>query len=202
MGTGGVRYGAGRPGLLGKAEHCLRIDVRRWQRSGALGAGATGAWRWTNQETGEQTGSISYSTYGGSVRLSYSINDCPRAQTVMLAYTACHYGGARPWFICPVRGERVGVLYLRAGRFACRHCQRLAYASQSEDVIGRLWRRQSKAEARLQEDWQRPKGMRHATYERVISTIVACEQGRDCALEGMLANMIRRHPALRSDLGL
>jgi len=202
MGTGGMRYGAGRPALLGKAEHCLRLDVNRWHRSGVLRSGSCGAWQWTNRDTGEQTGAISYITDSGGVRLSYSINGSPRAQIVVLARTACHYGGARPWFICPVRGERVGVLYLRAGRFACRHCQGLAYASQSEDVVGRMWRRQSKAEAKLEEDWQRPKGMRRKTYEGLISTILACERRRECALDVMLENMFLRHPALRSDLGM
>ena len=71
---------------------------------------------------------------------------------------------------------------MRAGRFACRHCQRVAYSSQSEDVLQRTWLKQRKLEARLGEDWQqRPKGMRHATYERLLDRLHDCEVQRDMA---------------------
>jgi len=73
------------------------------------------------------------------------------------------------------------VLYLRGG-FACRHCSRVVYASQSEDALGRLWRKQEKAEAKLGENWQRPKGMHRTTYERVLNRILDCEGRRDDAL--------------------
>ena len=52
MGTGGMRYGAGRLGLNGKAEHCKQLDVRRWQRLGVLRPGASGTWVWSDAETG------------------------------------------------------------------------------------------------------------------------------------------------------
>lgn len=103
------------------------------------------------------------------------------SQTIRLAHTACNYGKSRPWFVCPVCQRRAGVLYMRAGRFACRHCQRVSYASQSGDVLDRMWRKQSKLEARLGEYWQRPKGMRHCTYDRLIDQLEACEQRREDA---------------------
>ena len=106
----------------------------------------------------------------------------------------------RPWFVCPVRGERVAGLFLRAGRFACRQCQRIAYASQSEDALGRGWRLQSKLESKLGAGWARPKGMHHATRERLVSAIVDCEQRRDDALASFVDMMMRKHPALRGDL--
>lgn len=79
-------------------------------------------------------------------------------------------------------GERVAVLYLRAGRFACRHGQRLAYAIQSDDAIGRSWRRQQKVKAMLRANWKRPKGMHRTTHERLMSIIWDCEEWRDLAL--------------------
>ena len=52
MGTGGTRYGAGRPAQHAKAEHCKRLDVRRWHREGVLQAGVSGSWVWSDSATG------------------------------------------------------------------------------------------------------------------------------------------------------
>jgi len=202
MGTGGSRYGAGRPAWHVKAEHCRRIDVRRWHREGVLQEGQWGSWVWTDSETGERTASIGYRADRGAMQLDYSIDGVPSSQRISLDRTGCNYGGSRPWFICPIRGERVAVLFLRAGRFACRHCQRLVYASQSGDVIDRTWRRQYKAESKLGEHWQRPKGMHKTTHERLLSIIWDCEERRDAALAGYLATLGRRHPGLLDDLRL
>ena len=199
MGTGGSRYGAGRLATHVKAEHCRRIDVRRWQREGILRSGQVGAWQWTDPDTGKQTAVIGYQGNGNSVTLNYSLDGKPSMQVVWLDATACNYGGTRQWFKCPIRGERVAVLYLRAGRFACRHCQRIAYASQSGDPIDRTWRKQSKAEAKLGPNWARPKGMHAATHERILSIIFECEERRDAALAGYLDSMVRRYPSLRND---
>ena len=199
MGTGGSRYNAGRPALHFKAEHCRRIDVRRWQREGILRAGRGGTWQWSDPDTGERKAAIGYRSDDHCLTLDYSINGEPRKQVVGLTETACNYGGTRQWFTCPIRGERVAVLYLRAGRFACRHCQHIAYASQSGDALDRTWRKQSKAEAKLGPDWSRPKGMHAATRERFLSVIFDCEERRETALAGYLDAMMRRHQSLRDD---
>ena len=34
--------------------------------------------------------------------------------------------------------HRMGMLYMRYGRFACRHCQKISYHSQSGDAEDRL----------------------------------------------------------------
>ena len=200
MGTGGSRYNAGRPAQHVKAEHCRRIDVRRWQREGILQEGRAGTWQWSDPDTGERTAAIGYRANGGGVTLDYSIDGQPRKQFVWLTETACNYGGTRQWFTCPVRGERVAVLYLRAGRLACRHCQRIAFASQSDDAMGRAWRKQAKLEAKLGPNWTRPKGMHHATRERLLSVIWGCEEQRDAALARFLGAMMSKHPGLRDDL--
>ena len=94
----------------------------------------------------------------------------------------------------------MAVLYLRTNGFACRCCQRVAYASQSGDDLDRGWRRQRKAEAKLGENWQRPKGMHDTTHRRLLSTIWDCEERRDVALAHHLAVLVRRHPFLAKDL--
>lgn len=198
MGTGGMRYNAGRPAYYGKAEHCLRLDIRRWGRESGFRDGTYGTWQWTHDD--EHRSTVGYRIEHNAIKLSYSVDGVPSPQSISLTQTRCNYGGTRRWFICPIRGERVAVLYLRAGRFACRHCQRLAYASQSDDAIDRSWRRQRKAEARLDKGWRKPKGMHWATRERLLSIIWDCEDRRDEAIMGYLVALARRHPSLAGEL--
>ena len=87
------------------------------------------------------------------------------------------------------------MLYLRAGRFACRHCQRLTYLSQSGDALARGWQRQAHIEAKLGDYWGRPKGMHHATHERLLSILMGIEERREAALGDYLARMMARHPS-------
>lgn len=171
---GGWRWGAGRPGWHVIGEHCMRIDVRLWHRGGTLRDGYSGTWSWSRG--GEPSGSIGYAVGGGTVTLDYCADGVPVTERVVLDRTPCTYGGSRPWFRCPRCTARVALLYLRASRFACRACQRVAYASQSEDACGRAWRRQAKLEARLRE---RPKRMHRKTRERLLVAIFECEEARD-----------------------
>lgn len=83
----------------------------------------------------------------------------------------------------------VAVLYLRSRGFACRRCNHIAYGSQSDDELGRIWRKQSKIERRQGDNWQRPKGMRCATHERLTAALIECEERRDA---GLAAFMQRR----------
>lgn len=61
---------------------------------------------------------------------------------VRLVSTTCYFGGRRYWFICPLVinglncGRRVGKLFIAGHYFGCRHCYRLAYASQNEPKTG------------------------------------------------------------------
>jgi hypothetical protein len=167
----------------------LPLDVRKMHRAGVLRQGYTGGWHWTNNYTGESVANIGFTIAPSGVLLRYSVNGDSRSQYVRLAHTGCHFGGVRPWFICPIQGERVAVLYMRGGRFACRRCNRIAYMSQSEGFIGRVWRKQDKVERRLGEDWERPKGMHRATHERLLGILEKCETVRDYALVQALERM-------------
>lgn len=84
------------------------------------------------------------------------------------------------------------MLYLRSGRFACRHCQRVSHASQSEDALARLWRKQSKIEARLGDYWRRPKGMRRRTYDLLVAALVHYEELRETALGALIVDLFGR----------
>jgi hypothetical protein len=149
------------------------------------------SWQWKNTETGEIVSSIGFRTDGQAVYLNYSVNDDPVSETIPLTQSACNYGGIRLWFRCPRCVTRVAVLYLRHKRFLCRRCQKVAYQCQSQDAVGRSWLRQTKAEARLDEDWQRPKGMHHRTYKRLLSIILKYFQWREAEIDRDLVQAFR-----------
>jgi hypothetical protein len=185
MAKGGSRLGAGRPGYKAKGEQLQRVDVRVWARQGLLSRARAFSWSWNRG--GEPTGSIAVNVIPQSaVRLIYTITTGGEKRDiddrVTLIYKPCNFGGARPWFQCPRCARQVAVLYMRSGRMACRHCQRVAYSSQSEDVMARTWREQRRIEERLGDHWQRPKGMRQRTYGRLLDRLADCELRRDEAL--------------------
>lgn len=190
MGTGGYRYGAGRPGWKVKAEHCKHIDVGEFHRKGLLN-GVTGIWKWTNTESGEVIGSIGFRTDGNSIYLDYNVDDHPIKERIPLSSTTCHFGGVRPWFVCPRCCKRSAALYLRDSRYLCRGCQKIAYLSQSQDAIGRSWIRQAKAEARLGENWERPKGMHQRTHQRLLAIIHDYHEWREAEIEWGLIQAFR-----------
>lgn len=193
MGTGGMRYGAGRPSYKAKAEQLQRVDIRIWHRGGYLRAGCAFTCGW--QRGDEPMGSLGVLVHGAnSLALQYMMGRDGQqrdgSQTILLLYTPCNYGDTRPWFSCPICQRRAGVLYMRAGRFACRHCQRVSYSSQSCDLLDRLWRKQSKIEGRLGNHWKRPKGMRLKTYGQLIDQLADCEDRRETAFCRFTARFI------------
>lgn len=191
---GGWRYGAGRPGWRPKTGYAARLDVRRLARDGYLAPGLGITWRWTNG----QTAACTAETDGLRLSYRYEFTDGARdiEVRVNLIRTPCHLGGSRVWFGCPRCGRRVAILYLW-GWPRCRTCSRMSYPSQSEDAIARSWRRTRKLEERLSGgagEWKyrRPKGMRLATYERLMAAYWHEEEVRDMAL---LAYMDRHRMA-------
>src|SRR5512138_275659 len=133
MGTGGARYGAGRPGWRRKCDYMLRLDVRDLERRGHLKAEKLFGWRWTRGD--EQVANITVRTFEDAVLLSYTWTPYAREPLpircrVALSQTPCNFGGSRRWFVCPDCDRRCAVLFgiSRRGNFACRTCQRLAYA--------------------------------------------------------------------------
>lgn len=194
MGTGGIRYGAGRPAHRAKAEQLQRVDIRQWNRGGYLRPGRSFSWSWNRG--GEPTGSIAVLVHTvDSLTLQYMIGDSDKrrdgTQTIRLAHTACGFGSTRPWFVCPLCQRRAGLLFMRWGRFACRHCQRVAYSSQSDDELDGLWRKQATLEKRLGKKWQRPKGMRSRTYECLLGQLWGLEERRNRAFALAVSRLMK-----------
>lgn len=194
MGTGGMRYGAGRPGYRAKAEQLLRINIADFKRRGYLHSGTGFNWSWSRGD--EPVGSIGVRVESEfALRLIYAVgaegDRRDASQTLGILHTPCHFGASRPWFACPLCHARVGVVYCRWGRFACRACQKVGYSSQSDCPIDRTWRRQRKAEDRLGKNWTRPKGMRMTTYRRLRDFVLDCEMRRDEAIDMRMGSLLQ-----------
>ncbi|MBM4118760.1 hypothetical protein FJ251_13705 [bacterium] len=155
----------------------LSLDVRVLARKGMLRPGAFGVWQW---KRGEQSrGSISTRAEPGRVLLIYRHRQeggdwKDESYPVFIERTPCHFGGSRPWFVCPAAGcgRRVAILY-GGGVFACRRCHKLAYGSTREDegdravrAANRLRRRLGWKPGILNEPGDKPKWMRWETFER------------------------------------
>ena len=181
MGTGGSRYGAGRPAHNIKAESVPRVDVRLWARAGYFDRTRYFTRGWNRG--GEPSGNITVQASPDSAILIYRIKDLYRdewqdkRQEVAVVRTGCGYGGNRKWFECPVCHRRCELLYLRAYRFACRKCQRVAYTSQSGGPLDRLMHKSHKFQARI--EGGRPSGMRWRTYERIWKQVNEIKEGAD-----------------------
>ena len=123
-------------------EASLSLDVRRLWRDGLLRPGRTFTWVWSCG--GEWLASVGVEVETGTISLMYRWQPCrasewrPARQRVPLAWTKCHLGGARCWFVCPQEtgegkrcGRRCAKLYLGDSPiFGCRLCHHLIYASQ------------------------------------------------------------------------
>jgi hypothetical protein len=160
---------------------CHSVDVRYLHRNGLLKPGGWFSLRWSR--AGRQTGSIGGVAYRDQVTLLYRHRRGPGGEwedvkeTVPLDWTACNFGGERPWFICPGAGcgRRVAVLYGPGKYFLCRHCCDLVYQSQRDNNMYRALHRAQKIRERLggsanfMEPFpEKPKGMHHDTYMRLF----------------------------------
>jgi hypothetical protein len=182
------------------------LDVRRLQRDGLLTPGRSFGWNWTRK--GETVASIQISTETDRIILNYRHktggNDWQSmGYPVHLAWTECTLGGRRPWLLCPARGcgRRVALLYLGgSGIFACRHCYRLAYASQRETPDDRAMRRAGRIRDRLgwepgiaNPEGEKPKGMHRDTFERLKAE-------HDAFANASMAGMMRKFEGLAAQL--
>jgi hypothetical protein len=178
-------FGSGRPSGSGrtKVEACRSIDANKLNREGCLRAGWMGGWQWTCD--GQQVAWINLRAEHDRLHLTYRVRigggeweDV--AETVRTVGLPCRFGGARRYFICPgvvngiACGRRVAKLHGPGRYFLCRHCYRLAHASQGESTWDRTMRRANKIRQRLGGDPgmaapfpSKPKGMWRRTYERL-----------------------------------
>ncbi|MEP1586406.1 MAG: hypothetical protein ABJR46_13210 [Tateyamaria sp.] len=185
-------FGSGRASGKQKAEHSRALNITALHRSGCLAVGWSGGWSWTRD--GKEEARISFKAEQGRVVLDYKVRLYsgewePITQPVPITHVDCHYGGQRPYFLCPGVvndrhcGRRVGKLFLGGRYFLCRHCHNISYSSQSEAHYGRMLRRANKLRMSLGGDPGtvqliafKPKGMWQRTYDRKRFEIQRCER--------------------------
>jgi hypothetical protein len=145
---------------------------------------------------GESSGHIEVAVQHDALQLAYSWR--PPGSTVwthgtqhlLLTWTRCHFGGARPWFRCDGCGGRAAVLYLAIGSvFACRRCLGRAYRSQSETAANRSITKARKLRVRLgggpsvlDPYPERPPRMHRRTYYRLLFKAIVAQE-RSIALD-------------------
>lgn len=195
---GGI--GSGRYGGRHLTSDYRQLDVRELHRAGLLQPGHVGAWHWYQGdelrasivvEANYYMLTLRYSAKPGGQRESY-------ATPVGLAWTDCTYGGARPWFLCPLCGRRVAILYGGA-EFLCRYCRRLAYPAQRATDGGGVIQRVDRIRRRL--DWApgilngsgaKPKGMHWRTFRRLRAEHDALVQIRLDSMAVQLGSVLRK----------
>jgi hypothetical protein len=198
-----ARYSGGGKSTV---ESCRSIDVLDWHRR--FRSPQRFSWAWARD--GEQVASINVEMERHSVTLRYRSRSCGQdwtnvEQRVAIAWTPCRFGGERPWFICSVYandtycGRQVAKLYDAGRLFACRHCYRLAYASQQESAHRRgLWKAQKirmrlgGSASMLDNFPDKPKGMHWRTYERFCRVHNAAQARFIPGLMGFVMRLRRR----------
>jgi hypothetical protein len=177
--------GSGRPSGSGrtKVEDCRSIDVNHLHREGCLRAGWIGSWQWSRD--GKKVAWIGLRAEQDRLHLIFRVRvgggdweDV--AEPVRIVRAPCRFGGSRPYFMCPgvvngvACGRRIAKLYGPGRYFLCRHCYRLAHASQNEGALDRVLRRANKIRQRLGGDPgmvapfpPKPKRIWQRTYERL-----------------------------------
>jgi hypothetical protein len=203
-------FGSGRPSGSGrdKVEYSRSIDVNRLHREGCLHAGWMGGWQWN--QGAEKVASINLRAEPDWLHLSYRVRIAGgewdnNEEPVRVVRVPCRFGGARPYFICPgvvndiACGRRVAKLHGPGRYFLCRHCYRLAHASQSEGTWDRTLRRANKIKQRLGGDPgmaapfpPKPKGMWRRTYDRLREEAFDAEMRAEEAFEINAARLLAR----------
>ena len=172
------------------------LDIRRIARAGLLTPGSPFSWQWSRG--GNVVASISITVYtSASVTLDYRTRKHGELDNkrydVMVDWTACNYGGERPWWLCPCCGRRVAVLW-GGTTYACRQCHQINYESTRTTESSKPFDRANKIRKRL--GWPagiahgpgaKPKGMHLATFERLVTKhhlhCMAAAQGTDRLLK-------------------
>ncbi len=176
-------FGSGRHSSysgLDTTEDSLPLDIRKLQRSKCLTAGRSLSLKWSVND--KPVASISIKVEVERVVLAYRHRHQGDSdwqdveQPIHMEHTPCTYGGTRPWWRCPSCSRRVAILYGLGKLYACRHCCRLAYASQRESAFDRALRRAQSIRKRLggtantMEPFPpKPRGMRRRTFERLTA---------------------------------
>ena len=193
---------SGRAGTKRSTKHMHTLDIRKLHRAGLLKPGGSFNWQWSRR--GNVVASIGGTVNTiNSVTLDYRIRPNggewqDKRYQVIVDWTACNFGGSRPWWHCPCCGRRVAVLW-GGSTYACRHCQKLAYQSTRNSSESQAFARADKLRARL--GWcagiahppgGKPKGMHQKTFDRLLLLYYALSNDAFGALGASMDKMMGR----------
>ena len=178
------------------------LDIRKIARAGLLKPGGSFTWQWSR-------GGNVRASIGGLIDTATSVTLYYRTRRhgddwldkryqVMVEWTACHFGGSRPWWNCPCCGRRVAVLW-GGSTYACRQCQQINYESTRTAESSKPFDRAGKLRDRL--GWvpgvahglgDRPKGMHMTTYARLLQQYTVHAQATLESTENLLKQVRRK----------
>jgi len=187
-------YGSGRGGSGRRTtDPLLFLDIRYMRRAGLLRPASAAPYSFSLAwaQRGEPSGNISVLARHGDGRyppelvLNYSTKAphettwTPVLEVITIETTECHYGGERPWLLCPRCFSRRAVLFSVDGRFRCRECHDVAYTSTRETEEDRRCRRALAIQKRLGghkhgtifDPEPKPPHMHWSTYDRLCDEL-------------------------------
>jgi len=185
---------SGRPRIRPYLGMFLSFDV---SKVSDLRDGDQATFHWTN---GANLGV--YGTRRG-IQVRFHRGDEAVRQSVVVDRLGCHFGGTRPLLRCPRCDRRCRKLYLYGSRFVCRVCTRAPYWTQTASPDARMAHRIRRLQRRLAPDddpddyvldWvpDRPRGMRQATYRRLVERLEQVNDKHDGYLgPGLLRTLAR-----------
>lgn len=171
---------SGRRETTTKLNDLLSLDVRILARKGGLVPGLY-TFTWSSINYNDKC-SLGIETRKDDLILKYQTAQERVRQLVPLEWRACHLGGERAYFRCPVCDKRVCILYFNQARFKCKECTGLIYRCQIEGHADRMLRRSKKIRKRLKAHpmigapTPKPKWMRWATYFPLWTELIDCEK--------------------------
>lgn len=192
---------SGRAGTKGSTGDMRSLDIRKMHRASLLKPGGSFNWQW--ERGGIVRAEISITMHQStSVTLNYRSRSHggewqDKRYEVMVDWTACHFGGTRPWWNCPCCGQRVAVLW-GGTTYACRHCQKINYESTRRAESDKPFDRANKLRKRL--GWvpgvahgmgEQPKGMHMTTYLRLLQQYTVQAQATLQSTDKLLARLKR-----------
>jgi len=193
---------SGRAGTKRSTGNMHRLDVRKLHHGGLLTPGRSFNWQWSRN--GNVLASIGVTVDAtNSVTLDYRSKQQggewqDKRYQVLIGWTACNYGGNRPWWLCPCCGRRVAVLW-GDSTYACRHCQQINYESTRTTESSKPFERADKLRRRL--GWvpgvaygigDKPRGMHTKTYLRLLQKYNTHAQATLESTENLLKQLTGR----------
>jgi hypothetical protein len=191
-------------------DSCQALDANYLSARGWLRPGQSNTCSWVY---GDRAVSIDLHAEAEQLRLSWRGGDGQERMSRTIAITRVPSGfiGNRAYFVCPGGGtpgaggscgRRVFKLYFSHGRFLCRCCSQLVYASRYEQ---QPWLRASRRANKLRQRLgitgagvpEKPQGMFVRDYERLLEETLQAEmqatEARTARLLQLAAGIERRH---------